>query len=100
MIDIIRELAKRGAKVRGFDPISQENARKCIKGIYFAKDEYDCVKGADCVCLVTEWKQFGKLDQKKLLSLVAHPTMVDGRNLYDPAKMRELGWTHKSVGRP
>ncbi|OGR41186.1 MAG: UDP-glucose 6-dehydrogenase [Elusimicrobia bacterium GWA2_61_42] len=99
-IDIVRELLKRGAKVRGYDPISQENAKKCIKGIYFAKDAYDCVKDADCVALVTEWKEFGKLDQKKLLAAVKHPIMVDGRNLYEPAKMRGLGWTYKSVGRP
>ncbi len=99
-LDIIRELLKRGAKVRAYDPISQENARKRIKGIYFAKDAYDCAKDADCVCLITEWKEFGKLDQKKLLSIVKHQIMVDGRNLYDPAKMRELGWTYKSVGRP
>lgn len=99
-LDIIREFLKRGAKVRGFDPVSQENAKKCVKGVYFAKDAYDCVKDADCVCVVTEWKEFAKLDQKKLLTLAKHPIMVDGRNLYDPAKMRALGWTYKSVGRP
>ena len=99
-IDIVRELLKRGAKVRGYDPVSQENAKKCIKGIYFAKDAYDCVRDADCVALVTEWKEFAKLDQKKVMSLAKHPIMVDGRNLFDPAKMRELGWTYKSVGRP
>lgn len=99
-IDIIRELLKRGAKVRGYDPVSQENARKTIKGIYFAKDAYDCVRDVDCVCLVTEWKEFAALDQKKLMAAVKHQIMIDGRNLYDPAKMRELGWTYKSVGRP
>jgi UDPglucose 6-dehydrogenase len=99
-IDIAAEFVKRGAKVRGYDPVSQENATKVMKGLYFAKDEYDCVKGADCVCLVTEWKQFAALDQKRLMTAVKHPIMVDGRNLYDPAKMRALGWTYKSVGRP
>ncbi|OGS11681.1 MAG: UDP-glucose 6-dehydrogenase [Elusimicrobia bacterium RIFCSPHIGHO2_02_FULL_61_10] len=99
-IDIIRELLKRGAKVRAYDPVSQENAKKCIKGIYFAKDAYDCAKGVDCVCVVTEWKEFAKLDQKKLMAAVKHQIMIDGRNLYDPAAMRGLGWTYKSVGRP
>lgn len=99
-IDIIRELLKRGAKVRAYDPVSQENAKKCIKGIYFAKDAYDCVRDADCVCVVTEWKEFAKLDQKKLMAAVKHHIMIDGRNLYDPAAMRGLGWTYKSVGRP
>lgn len=99
-LDIIRELQKRGAKVRGYDPVSQANAKKVIKGIYFAKDAFDCAKDADCVCVVTEWKEFAKLDLKKLMATVKHPIMVDGRNLYDPAKMREMGWSYKSVGRP
>ena len=99
-IDIIRELQKRGAKVRGYDPVSQENAKKVIKGIYFAKDAFDCAKEADCVCLVTEWKEFAKLDLKKLMATAKHPIMIDGRNLYSPASMREMGWTYKSVGRP
>jgi len=99
-IDIVRELHKRGAKVRGYDPVAQENAKKVIKGVYFAKDAYDCVKDADCVCLVTEWKEFARLDLKKVMTLAKHPIMVDGRNLYDPAKMRVAGWTYKSVGRP
>ncbi|MBU2574952.1 MAG: UDP-glucose/GDP-mannose dehydrogenase family protein [Elusimicrobia bacterium] len=98
-IDIIAELLKRGVKVRAYDPVSQNNAKKIIKGIYFAKDAYDCVTGADCVCLVTEWDEFAKLDLKKALALAKHPIMLDGRNLYAPARMRELGWTYKSVGR-
>jgi UDPglucose 6-dehydrogenase len=98
-IDIIAEFTKLGAKVRAYDPVSQENARNVIKGIYFAKDPYDCVAGADCVCLVTEWAQFAKLDLKKVMALLKHPIMIDGRNLYVPATMRELGFTYKSVGR-
>ena len=99
-IDIVREFKKRGASVRGFDPVSQENAKQLIKGMYFARDAYDCVKGADCIVLVTEWKQFAALDLAKLMKLASHPIMVDGRNLYDPARMRAMGWTYRSVGRP
>lgn len=98
-IDIIAELLKRGAKVRAYDPVSMDNAKKVIKGIYFAKDAYDCVTGVDCVCLVTEWAEFAKLDLKKVMGLAKHPIMLDGRNLYSPARMRELGFTYKSVGR-
>ncbi|MFA6433223.1 MAG: UDP-glucose/GDP-mannose dehydrogenase family protein [Elusimicrobiales bacterium] len=98
-LDIIEEFKKLGAKVRGYDPVSQENAKGLVKGIYFARDAYDCVKDADCACLITEWAEFGKLDMKKVLALLKHPIMIDGRNLYNPAKMRELGFTYKSVGR-
>lgn len=99
-IDVARGFLKRGAKVRGYDPVSQENARRVIKDIYFAKDAYDCVKGADCVCLVTEWKEFAALDMKKVLEAVKHPILIDGRNLFDPAAMRKMGFTYTSVGRP
>ena len=98
-IDIAAEFKRLGAKVRGYDPVAQNNAKGVIKDVYFAKDAYDCVKGADCVCLVTEWAEFGRLDMKKVLALVKHPILIDGRNLYNPAKMRELGFTYKSVGR-
>ena len=98
-IDIAAEFKRLGAKVRGYDPVAQDNARSVIKDIYFARDAYDCVTGADCVCLITEWAEFGKLDMKKVLALLKHPILIDGRNLYDPAKMRELGFTYKSVGR-
>lgn len=99
-IDVARGFLKRGAKVRGYDPVSQENARRVIKDIYFAEDAYDCVKGADCVCLVTEWKEFAALDMKKVLAAVKHPIFIDGRNLFDPSAMRKMGFTYTSVGRP
>jgi len=98
-IDLAAEFKRLGANVRGYDPVSQENAKSVIKNIYFAKDAYDCVAGADCACLVTEWAEFGNLNMKKILAQLKHPILIDGRNLYNPAKMRELGFTYKSVGR-
>ncbi len=97
--DIAKELIKRGARIRAYDPVSMENAKKSMKGIYFAKDAYDCVKGADCICLITEWKEFAELNFSRVLKLVNHPIMIDGRNLYDPDKMRTMGFTYISVGR-
>ena len=98
-IDIAAEFKRLGAKVRGYDPVAQNNAKSVIKDVYFAKDAYDCVAGADCACLITEWAEFGKLDMKKVLAKLKHPILIDGRNLYDPAGMRALGFTYKSVGR-
>lgn len=98
-IEIARELIKRGARIRAYDPVSMENAKKSMKGVYFAKDAYDCVKGTDCICLITEWKEFAELDFSKVLKLVSHPIIIDGRNLYDPEKMRSMGFTYISVGR-
>jgi UDPglucose 6-dehydrogenase len=76
------------------------NAKKIMKDIYFAKDAYDCVKDADCICLITEWKEFAELDFSRVLKLVKHPVLIDGRNFYSPEKMRSLGFIYKSVGRP
>lgn len=98
-IDIAKALISKGAKIRAYDPVSMANAKKCMKDVYFAKDAYDCVKGADCICLITEWKEFSQLDFSRILKLIKHPILIDGRNLYDPEKMRSLGFTYKSVGR-
>ncbi len=99
-IDIIKALKTLGAKIKAYDPISMDNAKQVIKGIEFTKNPYQCVKNADCICLITEWDEFKKLDFKKVLTLVKHPIIIDGRNLYNPAKMRKLGFTYKSLGRP
>jgi len=99
-IDIAEELKKRHVKIRAYDPVSMDRAKEVLKGVTYCKNPYDCVKGADCIALVTEWDEFAALDMKKIMSLANHPILVDGRNLYDPQKMRAMGFTYRSVGRP
>ena len=99
-IDIIAGLKSKGAKIRAYDPIAMDKAKTALKNITFCKSAYDCVAGADCICLVTEWDEFKKLDFKKIKAIAKHPILIDGRNLYDPVKMRDMGFTYKSVGRP
>lgn len=99
-INIIGSLKKLGAKVKAYDPVAIKNAKKVLKGVEFAPDPYSCVKNADCICLLTEWDEFKRLNFKKILSLVRHPILIDGRNLYVPQVMRKMGFTYKSVGRP
>ncbi len=99
-IDIINNLLLKGAKIKAYDPVAMENAKKIFGNkIYYAKDPYDCVKDSDCICLVTEWDDFKDLDFKKVLKIVKHPVLIDGRNLYEPSKMRSFGFTYISVGR-
>jgi UDPglucose 6-dehydrogenase len=71
-----------------------------LKGVTFCKDAYECAKGADAMALVTEWSDYKDLDFKKLAKLMHNPLLLDGRNLYDPVKLRKLGFTYHSVGRP
>ncbi|MEF3280504.1 MAG: UDP-glucose/GDP-mannose dehydrogenase family protein [Elusimicrobiota bacterium] len=100
-IDIINSLLDKGAVIKAYDPIAVENAKKIFgKKIYYAKDPYDCIKDVDCICLVTEWDEFKTLDFEKIKKIAKHPIIIDGRNFYSPQKIRDMGFTYISVGRP
>ncbi|HNW28348.1 MAG TPA: UDP-glucose/GDP-mannose dehydrogenase family protein [Spirochaetota bacterium] len=100
-IDIITELRKRGASFKAYDPIAVENARHIIGDdrIEYVKNNYDTLQGADALLLLTEWHHFRKPDFDKIKSLMKTPLIFDGRNQYEPAKMKELGFTYYSIGR-
>ncbi|MDP3940827.1 MAG: UDP-glucose/GDP-mannose dehydrogenase family protein [bacterium] len=98
---VIRKLAEKGARVRVFDPIAMENARKILAdvSVAFAKDLYSSVKDADATIIVTEWDEFREADLGKIKKLMKTPNVVDGRNIYSPTRMKELGFTYVGVGR-
>jgi UDPglucose 6-dehydrogenase len=97
---IARQLVERGARVRAYDPRAMEKARPLLEGATFCGSALEAAEGADCALLLTEWSEFRDLDLAKVRKAMAHPTLIDGRNLYDPSKVRELGFTYRSVGRP
>jgi UDPglucose 6-dehydrogenase len=99
-LDLIRALLKRGVIVRAFDPAVKEGAPGLPKGIVFAANPYDAVKGADVMALVTEWNEFRRLDMARVKRAMRRRAIVDLRNVYDPASIRRLGFTYTSVGRP
>jgi UDPglucose 6-dehydrogenase len=98
-IKVVRALMERGADVRAYDPQAMARAREVVPGLKTAKTPYEAAKGADCALLLTEWKEFKELDLARLKKTMAHPTIIDGRNLFDPEKMSDLGFTYRSVGR-
>jgi len=98
-LDIIEALLKGGAKIRAFDPQAMSKAKKVIKGIKFCKDPYEAAKGSDCLVIVTEWNEFRDLNLKKIKKLLRQPLIVDGRNIYDPAAMKKLGFKYVCMGR-
>lgn len=100
-IDVVGQLKSRGVKVRAFDPVAMERARELpeFEGVKFAKDEYDALKGADALVVVTEWKRFRELDLKKAKKLMRTAVLLDGRNVFDPAEARALGFEYAGVGR-
>ncbi len=98
-IEIIEWLKEKGAHIIAYDPQSMEKAKKVISGIDFASDIYGAVKDADLLIIVTEWNEFREIDLEKIKSLMKTPVIVDGRNIYEPQKMKDLGFVYQGVGR-
>ncbi|MBI2611196.1 UDP-glucose/GDP-mannose dehydrogenase family protein [Candidatus Gottesmanbacteria bacterium] len=96
---IIERLKKEGAIIKAFDPIAMENAAKVLTGITFSQNPYDAAKGADCIVVVTEWNEFKLLDLVKIKNLMKNPFIFDGRNIYEPEKIKKLGFSYIGVGR-
>ncbi len=98
-LKIISSLQREGAKIRAYDPKAMEMARKIFKKIEYGKDPYDVAKGSDALLIITEWNQFRNLDLKRLQKIMKSPVFLDFRNIYEPAKMREMGFKYFAVGR-
>ena len=96
---IINHLQKAGAKIKAFDPIAMENAKKILKSITFCSDPYEVAENADLLVVVTEWNEFRQLDLSKIKKSMRKPVLLDGRNIYDPVKTKSLGFTYMGVGR-
>ncbi len=97
--DIIKAMVKRGATVRAFDPVAMSEARHYLPDIGYAVDEYDAIRDADALVIITEWNQFRALDMEKVKSLLKSPRIADLRNIYEPEDMREMGFEYVGVGR-
>lgn len=97
---IIERLLNDRAKVRAFDPAGMGSAKRLLPDVTFCSDAYHAAKNADAVVIVTEWNQFRNLDMKKIKSLLRRPFFFDLRNIYEPEKMRKLGFQYFCVGRP
>jgi UDPglucose 6-dehydrogenase len=89
-----------GARVRAYDPVAGEQARKLIRGVEFKSSVAEAVDGADAVVLVTEWAEFGELDWGEVAAAMRGNVLVDGRNFIDPERAREAGLTYEGIGRP
>lgn len=98
---IIDQLMAAGAKIKAYDPVSMPNTKQMIGDkVEFTKTAYDAASGADALILVTEWNEFRQADFARVIDLLKKPAMLfDGRNIYDPAKMRSLGFQYTAIGR-
>ena len=98
-IDISNSLVAAGARVRGYDPVARETAAALMPEIEICRDVEEMATGCDALVVVTEWNEFKQLDLEKLKDLLNSPVIYDGRNIYDPALMKEIGFTYRAIGR-
>ncbi|MCG6553081.1 MAG: UDP-glucose/GDP-mannose dehydrogenase family protein [Candidatus Magnetominusculus sp. LBB02] len=96
---LIGELLKRGANISAFDPVASENASKIFPDVRYCQTIDETLTGADAAVVVTEWNQFRTLDFKRIITIMKRPLFFDLRNVYDPVKMRGMGFEYYSVGR-
>ena len=103
---LIEQLIAAGAKVQAYDPMAMDNtaqllAKTCVEqgSLTFSEHQYDALKGADAMVLVTEWKPFCEPDFNAIKRLLKHPVVIDGRNQYDPEALRLDGFDYLAIGR-
>lgn len=100
-IVLIEDLLKAGAKVRVYDPEAMGEAKKIFGDrITYVKKSYEALEGSDALVVVTEWNEFRRPDFERLKTTLKQPVVIDGRNIYDPARMKALGFEYDSIGRP
>ena len=99
-LEIIRALVGDGALIRAHDPVAIPAVRAVIQsGVEFYDNNYDALKGADALIVVTEWNEFRRPDFEKMKKLMKQPVIFDGRNIYDPKTMNERGFIYIGIGR-
>jgi UDPglucose 6-dehydrogenase len=103
---VVRGLCERGARVRAHDPEARREAEHYFPDLLKSgalelyEKNYDCLQGADALLILTEWSPYRRPDFERIRKLLNAPVVFDGRNLFEPRKMRELGFEYYSIGRP
>jgi UDPglucose 6-dehydrogenase len=99
-VEVIRLLREAGVAIKAYDPVASENARALLPAsVRFCASPYEAAEGADALAVITEWNEFKFLNLERVRSLMKRPLIFDGRNLYEPERMRRLGFEYYSIGR-
>ncbi|HXG04484.1 MAG TPA: UDP-glucose/GDP-mannose dehydrogenase family protein [Candidatus Binatia bacterium] len=99
-VEVITRLVDLGARVRAYDPVAIPNARRLLPpAVTYCDSPYEAAEGADALALVTEWNEFKFLNLERVRSLLRRPVIFDGRNVWEPERMRRLGFEYYSIGR-
>ncbi len=102
-LKIIRMLREAGASIHAFDPVAMERAKQVLPpdaAMNYVDNAFAAADNADALLILTDWAEFREIDLAKLRYTLRYPIIIDGRNLFDPGQMQELGFTYLSVGRP
>ena len=99
-VEVVQLLHAAGARIRAYDPAAMDNAKRLLPpAVTFSESPYEAADGAHAVVLVTEWNEFKYLNLERLRGQLKRPMIFDGRNLWEPERMRRLGFEYYSVGR-
>lgn len=100
-LDTIRLLREQGALLQVHDPMAMDNARLELgeEGLLYVNDPYEALQDAEALLLLTEWTVYKTADLARVKSQLKRPVVLDGRNIYDPLRMRDLGFIYQSIGR-
>lgn len=98
-IRIVETLQAMGATVHVYDPVASKNAKKLLPEVVVFDSPYEAIRDCDALVVATEWDEFRNLDIRAIKVLLKRPIVVDGRNIYDPAEMKETGFAYIGIGR-
>jgi UDPglucose 6-dehydrogenase len=99
-IEVIERLVELGARVRVYDPVASANGRAVLPAsVVYCDSPYEAAAGADGLALVTEWNEFKFLNLERVRALMRRPVVFDGRNVWEPERMRRVGFEYHSIGR-
>ncbi len=98
-LKIIEELQNMGARIHACDPVAIGNAKKILNNVKFFENPYESIRDCDALIVATEWNEFRNLDMRAVKILLKKPIIIDGRNIYDPKEMKDLGFTYVGIGR-
>jgi UDPglucose 6-dehydrogenase len=98
-LHLARMLTSAGAHVRAYDPVARPVAQRVLPQVELAEDAYDLAQGCDALVVVTEWNEFKNLDLVRIGDLMTGNVLIDGRNIYEPEQIKELGFYYRGIGR-
>ncbi|MBI2028317.1 MAG: UDP-glucose/GDP-mannose dehydrogenase family protein [Candidatus Levybacteria bacterium] len=98
-IVVVNKLLEDNAKIKAYDPVAMDNAKNILKKVEFHPDSYSVAKDCDILIVMTEWNEFRQLDLLRIKNSMKKPILLDGRNIYEPQTLREMGFIYQGVGR-